>query len=229
MNCPNCGTQIPEGALVCPSCGTSVERTDFEHDPEHKMSQKKHTQRISDVSDLFVSPDEHQIAILGGRYLLNLINGGQMRSGFGILTNSRLYYRGKIYRIENFMLYKTYEESTVDLQDITASGFITRRNIVLEAIAVFITFIEMLLIILGAIASKDNAIRFWLITLIVGGITAALWALFILLRRTVYRISHAGGMILIKAPAKRMNELRDFDRKLHQAKDAKVRELLERE
>ena len=41
------------------------------------------------------------------------------------------------------MLYKTNEESIVDLQDITASGFIFRKNLILAAIAGFVTLIEL--------------------------------------------------------------------------------------
>ena len=191
--------------------------------------EKKETQPISDVSDIFVNPDEHQIAILGAGYLHNLVNAGQLRKGFGILTDSRLYYKGRSYRQENWMLYKTNIESVVDLQDITATSFVIRRNLILKAAAVLLTLIEVLLIILGALASKDNALQFWLITLIAGGITVGLWALSIFLRRTIYQISHAGGSIAIRATANRMQELRDFDKLLHQAKDAKVRELSGRE
>ena len=206
MICKKCGAQVREGVSVCPSCGTQL---------------------IRDVSDLFVNPDERQIATVGGGYPGNQENKGRREKAYGILTDRRLYYRGKFYRLENYwMLYKTKEESIVDLQDITASGFVFRRNIILETIAGLATLIELLLIIAGLFASYDNVLEFWLFTLAVGVLTIVLWIPCIFLRRPVYRIFHAGGMIILKASANKVEQFRDFDRKLRHAKDEKVRELL---
>ena len=205
-----------------------MEKTNFEDEKvydDQGMGKKKDTQVIKDMSDIFVNPDERQIAIMQGRYLSNLIRKGQMTSGFGVLTDSRLYYRGESYHQEKWILYKTNEESIVDLQDITASGFIFRRNLILAAIAGFVTLIELLLIVSVVFSPPENVIEFWLSMLVGGGIIIALWALFIFFRQTIYQISHAGGMIAIKVYPNKLKQLRDFDKKLHQAKDEKVREL----
>ena len=229
MNCQNCGTQIPEGESVCPSCKTSPESL------EYKGHHKNEAQLIKDVSDLFVSPNEHQIAI---SRCDNLIKTGQREKGFCILTDSRLYHGGKYFRLAKWMLFRTYEESIVELQDITASGFVSKRNLILQVLAVFLTLIELLLLIIGVISTESGLIILdvgeitivlgsWLFTLLVGVITIALWALYIFLkRRIIYQISHAGGIISITVSADKMEQFRDFDRKLHQAKDVKVRELL---
>lgn len=207
MNRQNDRIQIPKGAL---------------------MQEKKGTLPIKDMSDIFVNPDEQQIATIGGGYFINLLHAGQLARGFGVLTDSRFYYRGKAYHQLKWMLYKTNEESTVELQDITATGFIFSRNIIFAAIAALLTLIELLLIVLGLFASPDNVIEYWLVTLIGACITAALWALYIWYRRAIYQVSYAGGMIAINASAYDMKQLHDFDRKLHQAKDEKVKELLGR-
>lgn len=207
MNRQNDRMQIPEGVLI---------------------QEEKGTLPIKDMSDIFVNPDEQQIATIGGGYFINLLHAGQLARGFGVLTDSRFYYRGKAYHQLKWMLYKTNEESTVELQDITATGFIFSRNIIFAAIAALLTLIELLLIVLGLFASPDNVIEYWLVTLIGACITVALWALYIWYRRAIYQVSYAGGMIAINASAYDMKQLHDFDRKLHQAKDEKVKELLGR-
>lgn len=207
MNRQNDRMQIPEGVLI---------------------QEEKGTLPIKDMSDIFVNPDEQQIATIGGGYFINLLHAGQLARGFGVLTDSRFYYRGKAYHQLKWMLYKTNEESTVELQDITATGFIFSKNIIFAAIAALLTLIELLLIVLGLFASPDNVIEYWLVTLIGACITVALWALYIWYRRAIYQVSYAGGMIAINASAYDMKQLHDFDRKLHQAKDEKVKELLGR-
>lgn len=195
---------------------------------KYKMREKKGTQPIKDVSDIFVNPDEYQIATIGGGYFINLLHAGQLARGFGVLTASRFYYRGKAYHQLKWMLYKTNEESTVELQNITATGFVFSRNLILAAIAALVTLIELMLIVIGFFDSPENVIEYLIVTLIGACITVALWALYIWYRRAIYQVSYAGGTIAINASAYDMKQLHDFDRRLHQAKDEKVEELLSR-
>ncbi len=78
---------------------------------------------IRNVSELFVDQNEKQIAVLGAGYLSNLLNGGGLSKGFGILTSKRYYFSGKCFTKSGNHFIKTDEEWTVDLQDVTASGF----------------------------------------------------------------------------------------------------------
>lgn len=193
------------------------------HGLKYKVRVEKGVQLIKDVSDIFVNPDERQIATIESGYLTNLLHGGELARGFGVLTASRFYYRGKAYHQTKWMLYKTNEESVVELQDITATGFVFSRNLIFAAIAALATLIE-LVIVIGLFASPENVIEYWLVTVVGACITAALWALYIWYRRAIYQVSYAGGMIAIKASAYDMKQLHEFDRKLHQAKDEKVKE-----
>lgn len=195
------------------------------HDLNYKMRERKGIQPINDMSDIFINPDERQITTIRSGYIINLLHGGQLVSGVGILTDSRFYYRGKSYRQTKWMVYKTNEESIIELQNITATGFIFNRNIIIAAVAAVVTLVELVLIILGLFEPPENAVEYWLVTLVGAVITILLWALYIWYRRAVYQISHAGGMIAIKISAYGMKQLHEFDRKLHQAKDEKIKEL----
>ena len=193
------------------------------HGFKFRKRERIEIQPVNDMSDAFINPDERQIATIGSSYITNLLHGGQLASGVGILTDSRFYYRGKSYHQTKWMVYRTNEESIMELQDITATGFIFSRNIIIAAVAAVVTLIVLLLVILGLFDPPENVVEYWLVTLIGAGITIALWALYIWYRRVIYQISHAGGVIALKASAYGMKQLHEFDRKLHQAKDVKVK------
>lgn len=250
MFCQQCGTQIPEGAQVCPSCGTSVVKTikfedvkgfanqkgqeltssirNMSQDFKQQMEEEKAARKIREISDLFVNPEEKQIAVLGSGYLSNLIRNGQLEKGFGVLTDSRFYYRGKGFVRVGKILYKTDEEKTVDLQDITASGFLYSRSTTLAVFAIILTVITVLLDAISFIYAFDSysdgpVVLFFL--LLFGGSIAvlAVWIWLFLYKRAFYQIFFSGGAISIKASAYGSKQLHDFDRQLRRAKDQKIR------
>lgn len=248
MFCQQCGTQLPEEAQACPSCGASVTKTiNFEdvkgfanqkgheltnsvrnmsQDFRQQMEEEKEARKIKETSDLFVNPEEKQIAILGSGYLNNLIRNGRLEKGFGILTDLRFYYRGKGFVRMGKMLHKTDEEKTVDLQDITASGFLYSRNTTLAVLAVVLTVIAILLDVMvyaeidsSRYVSDGDVVLLWLTWIGGGIIVLAVWIWFCLYKRAVYQIFFAGGAISIKASSYGSKQLHDFDRQLRQAKD----------
>ena len=251
MFCQQCGNQLPEGAQVCPSCGATTAKTikledikgfanqkgqeltksvrNMSQDFKQQVAEEKEARKIREASDIFVDPDEKQIAVLGSGYLSNLIQNGQLAKGFGILTDSRFYYRGKGFVRMGKMLHKTDEEKTIDLQDITASGFLYSRNTILAVLSFVLTVIAIVLDVVtydaasSWYASDSDVTLSWL-ALIGGGIVVlAAWIWFILYKRAVYQIFFAGGAISIKASAYGSRQLHDFDRQLRQAKDEKLK------
>ena len=157
MFCAKCGTQLPEGANVCPSCGERVEKeinfSDVTNYAEQKAQQvsdniqnqvqnirqtqveERAGRAVRDIREMFVSADEQQKAVIGGGYLDNMLRTGVLGRGFGVLTNRRLYYRGKCFYKVGGRYVKTDEDCTVDLQDITSSGFTYTRYLWLLVVA----------------------------------------------------------------------------------------------
>ena len=75
----------------------------------------------------FVSQDEQYISSLGNGYIMNFLAGGTLKRGFAVISNKRVYFRGSCYSGQGKSLVKTDEERTVDIKDVTGSGFIYRR------------------------------------------------------------------------------------------------------
>lgn len=237
MFCAKCGSQLPEGANVCPQCGEKVEKeinfsdvTNYAGQKAQQVSdniqsqvqnirqtqaEEKASRVVRDIKDMFVSADEEQKAVVGGGYLSNMLKTGILGKGFGVLTNRRLYYRGKCFYKVGGRYMKTDEDCTVDLQDISSSGFTYTRYLWLLILAVlalafgiFDMFIESY--------SYHPAYGLGLVICLVG---IALLAAYIYFRITMYTVTFAGGSLSIKASSFGVKEVRAFDKALRQAKD----------
>ena len=84
---------------------------------------------INKFSPYFVNRDEKYISSLGNGYLMNFLANGTLRRGFAVISNKRVYFKGSCFSGSGKSLVKTDEERTVDVKDITGSGFIYRRYI----------------------------------------------------------------------------------------------------
>lgn len=243
--CMHCGAEISNEAEFCGNCGKGVssgskDNIEFSdvaryagqqakkavggiqskaQDFQESHSIEKEERKIKDVGEMFVNPDEEQKAVIGGGYLANMIHTGTVGKGFGILTNRRFYFKGKcFYKVgKHFM--KTDEERTVDLQDITSSGFIYTRF--------FLWIVLAVLDIVGAIAMIESCTSSYrgfqgsdilsIVFLLI--IDIVFWLIYIFYKRAIYEISFAGGSIAIKASSYGIKEIKAFDKQLRLAKD----------
>lgn len=253
MFCVKCGKELPEGANVCPNCGEKIEKEVSFEDvkayagqkaqqasasirgkyQEFKDERKKTSvdREINDVSDIFVSADEGQKAVIGGGYLKNLLSGNGLSKGFGVLTNRRLYYRGKSYYKVGGRFMKTKEDCTVDLRNITSSGFTYTRRLWLLVLAIFsfvFAFCYRILMIIrmgdyrymSRVQIKD-AVLIYILLLAVALVSLTAYILF---EKTIYSVTFAGGCLGINVSFFGIEKLRDFDKALHQAKDERLAE-----
>lgn len=81
------------------------------------------------LAQYFVSRDERYISSLGNGYIMNYLANGSLGRGFAVISNKRVYFRGSCLSGQGSNLIKTNEERTVDIKDVTGSGFIYRRYI----------------------------------------------------------------------------------------------------
>lgn len=82
---------------------------------------------IDKFSQYFISREEKYISSLGNGYIMNFFAGGNLRRGFAVISNKRVYFRGSCFSGRGKSLDKTDEERTLDIKDVTGSGFIYRR------------------------------------------------------------------------------------------------------
>lgn len=106
----------------------------------------KETQKLSEY---FVKKEERYISSLGNGYIMNYFVHGKLSRGFAVVSDKRVYFRGSCFSGTGKTLIKTDEERTVDIKDITGSGFIYKRYY-----GVLLGLFLALIVLLGGIAGS---------------------------------------------------------------------------
>lgn len=151
MKCNKCGTKVTRKDQVCPNCGAHIIRKkknqkDISVVQEYKLKDKE----IEKLSQSFASRDEKYIASLGNGYIMNYLTNGSMSKGFAFITDKRVYFKGSCLSGTGKNLVKTNEERTVDVKNITGSGFIYQRYLGI-LIALFISLLASLAGAIGGV------------------------------------------------------------------------------
>ena len=176
------------------------------------------------MSNLFVDANEKEISTLGSNYLRNFLSTGSLENGFCTVTDKRVYFRGKCYTKSGNNYKSTKEEKTVDLKDVTGTGFTFIKRFWLMILAILCTIWAVVLTFsLVASLPELNESEGWSSILLVIFVailpTIVLWGLYWFLKVKVFEISFAGGKIAFKASSYNENEVNNFQRALRQAKD----------
>ncbi|MCM1187704.1 MAG: zinc ribbon domain-containing protein [bacterium] len=207
MVCTKCGRELPEGAKICSHCGIDPRK-------KVKVEQKKAAEDTAAdrsgamfdwVREMFASEEEQlQIEIRGGS-IRNLFSGGGFAKEIGVVTDKRVYYRGKSYSCKA----SRKVDCTIDLQDITYTGFTYVSSpfcivlsVIFQAAGIFLTLIY---------AQPAFVLVFLMGILFFLGYFRS--------KRTLYVISHGGGNIRMNVSFFGLESIREFDKKLHMAKD----------
>lgn len=234
MFCDKCGTEISEGRKFCPECGKKVDApidvegiknfaseklqgsiSSIKEQTESYQAYRKEElsrEKIAGAEDVFVDEKEQQIAVLGMGYLSSFIRGEGLSKGFAVLSDKRFYFRGKCLRKSGIHYIKSSEERSVDLQDITSSGFVYWHNILLLIIA--ITLSVTCLLTVPVLGVDMPSLIVMLMPVIIG-----FWIPYFLSRKCIYEVCFAGGVIALRASKYGIKETHDFDQKLRKGKD----------
>ena len=148
MKCNKCGTEVNPQDEFCYNCGAQITRKkDNKKDKQkNKPEIQEYTlkdKEIEKLSQSFASRDEKYIASLGNGYIMNYLTNGSMSKGFAFITNRRVYFKGSCLSGTGKKLVKTNEERTVDVKNITGSGFIYQRYLGI-LIALFVSLLASL-------------------------------------------------------------------------------------
>lgn len=120
---------------------------------EYRLKDKE----INKLSESFISQDEKYIASLGNGYIMNFLANKSAKKGFAFITDKRVYFKGSCLSGTGKTLTKTNEERTVDVKDITGSGFTYHRYWGI-LIALFLSIIVSIFgAIMGVYLSHNDA------------------------------------------------------------------------
>lgn len=207
MICPKCGSELFGSVSECPYCGASVSESDV----------KKQQRASNPYKKLFVDSNEKLIATIGEEYASSIIRGNGISDGYGILTDKRCYFMATCYSTMGSTFTKTKDQWTIDLQDITASGFRYSSNImhlILSIISAFLCFFSLMFI------NEESSLAFTIITAV---ISIVFFVAYILSKSTFYAVYFAGGGLSIDiASFSGVGDIDYFDKQLRIAKNGIV-------
>ena len=168
---------------------------------------------MNDVRTLFVDERETAVAVIGNSYLQTFLATGQKGKGFAVLSDRRVYFKGKCLYKNNKKYRSSNEERIVDLTDVTGSGF---ENIV-EYSSLILSIIFLLISFIG-FASSEAAVR-----TVLGGFNFILFGIFLayffINKRNIFKIDYPGGTIAFDLRFVSKSEAETFNRALRTAKD----------
>ena len=192
---------------------------------------------IEKLSKSFVSRDEKYITSLGNGYIMNYLVNKSTKKGFAFITDKRVYFKGSCLSGTGNDFVQTNEERTVDIKNITGSGFIHRKRIGL----LFAIYFSIIICVAGIIAclylsanqftefmSFNHSENFgWLelgltslgiLGTVILGIIANTMC-YLTSQQTLFRIEYAGGNIAFDVSFYAKAEIDDFQKQLRRAKD----------
>lgn len=157
----------------------------------------------------FVDGSETVVASIGSNYIQNIMTGGQVKRGYALLTQKRLYYKGKSFSNVGKQAKSETEESILDVSDITFTKFIYTRNTGLLIIGILGLIIAAFLFSQPAIAGTVLAVS---LAFLIG---------YFVHKVTLFAIFFPGGKFTFDVRWYPKTDMIDFQRQLHLIKDVK--------
>jgi hypothetical protein len=239
--CTNCGARLQDGSVFCKECGEKIPNDGgFQNNyTQNTYAQNTYNAGTSTPAPnfnggkyekIFVEPDENFIGSLGDEYLNSFLTTKKIKKCIAILSDKRVYLRGNMIDINSGKISRTNIQKTVDLEDVTGTGFIYTSPKIWELIL-------GILFICAALACVPRIIgwyRFFLeygtfnpstSTIALACLVAAalMVVLYIKSRKTYFFIEYAGGCIKFNASMYALAESQDFEKQIRRAKN-KVKE-----
>lgn len=181
MFCGNCGKQIDDSCNVCPHCGTRIEKD--------VVKEKDVTYKV-----IFVEPDENYLGSLGNGYLNSFLTSKKIKRCIALLSDKRVYLRGNMVDINSGKIERFNMQKTIDLEDITGTGFVYSSPQVWKLVLAILTIPVIIPAILLIVSYLKG-------------------------RNTLFFIEYAGGCIKFDASIYGLAESQDFERQIRRAKN----------
>ncbi len=193
MFCGNCGKEIEDTSEFCPYCGAVVEK-------------EVPAANNSKYAKIFVEPNENYIDALGNNYLNSFLTDKKIDCCMAFLSDKRVYLRGNMIDINSGKLERSDIQKTIDLEDITGTGFVYSSSQIWKLVlAIIFPIIGLFLFVIGIVPGTIASILM-LVSYMKG-------------RNTLFFIEYAGGCIKFDASIYGLAESQDFEKQIRRAKN----------
>lgn len=118
--CTKCGAELING--VCPNCSEAQVAVQYQQ-PEAQYQQQPFVELDTDerLKSFFINPKEKFVCALGNGYLQTFLDSGALGKGFALVSDKRVYFKGKAFEMRGGEFNKKSVTTTVDLKDVTGT------------------------------------------------------------------------------------------------------------
>lgn len=243
--CVKCGSELVNG--VCPNCSAAqtapqYQQPDMQYQQQYQQ-QPQYQQPAVEINPnderfkkIFTSPKEKFVCALGNSYLFNYLNNylstGSVVSTtfsqtFAIISDKRVYLKGKAYLLDGRRLRTERRDRIVDLKDVTGTDIQRINPLALRVMGILFTIIGVIFLTIVASNSGRYGNR---AAVTIGGIIAGVfWPLGITLtilyfinRLMIMWVYFGGGSFGIALKGFSQREIDNFQKALRTSKDKAV-------
>lgn len=210
-NCTECGAALEHGK--CPNCSQTQESRQAvtEINPDYEKFKR-----------LFYSPKEKYVCSLGNSFVQNFLSGYTNSGGFSVISDKRVYFKGKAFEIDGRGFRKKTVTFSVDLKDVTGMETRTNNPVGIMVLAIIIMILGVILCIIGYL-NKEIAvvgvIGFGMLVLAL--IPACVYGK---KKMSILTIMFGGGGIVFSLNRFSQQEIDNYKKMLRIAKDQAVEE-----
>lgn len=149
---------------------------------------------MADITDIFASPDEQLAAVLGTHAAQSFFTTGVLGNGFIVLSDRRVYFRGRCLKRVGKRFTYIREDRTVDVENVTGTGFVHFDHIWMKVVGIILAVFTAFIFI-GTLFSLDDRDA-WIPALVALGLglaTAFFFWRYKATKKTVFEVAFAGG------------------------------------
>lgn len=178
-------------------------------------------------SKIFMKPDEKFIYAFGNNYLETFLSTGALGNGFAVISDKRVYFKGKMFNLgEGKVFVMSQESKVVDLKDITGTSVMSTYKPWMMPLgtAMLVMSLVIFIIMVSAVKSSGVAVLMLLGSILFFLAGIALYIIDVFNRRNLLKIEFAGGCIAFKVKLYSASDCTNFQKQLSIAKDNAIEE-----
>ena len=145
---------------------------------------------------MFASPDERLVSVLGNNIAQIFFATGTIGNGFAVLSDRRVYFKGKCLQRTGKRFSAIHEERVVDVSNVTGTGFVHTKPVWLLVISIVLFVLAAVYFVVSV---ANLAFIGLLAVLLFGGLGGLFLWLYNSRKRTIFEIAFAGGGIGLDA------------------------------
>lgn len=145
---------------------------------------------------MFASPDERLVSVLGNNIAQTFFATGTIGKGFAVLSDRRVYFKGKCLQRTGKRFSAIHEERVVDVSNVTGTGFVHTKPVWLLVISIVLFVLAAVYFVVSV---ANLAFIGLLAVLLFGGLGGLFLWLYNSRKRTIFEIAFAGGGIGLDA------------------------------